>query len=104
MIFKTITSSPIPLRSIQRSEGKSRRDGTLLTVDFNLRTKGVLCYPQSPAGTALWRGNIVSSLRDFRAYLFCLIRRLKPTVNKVLSLRDFLPLKLHCYKLFTFHP
>ena len=50
---------------------KSRRDGILLTVGFNLRTRDM------------------SSLQDFGVKLFRLIRRLKPTVNKVSSLRDF---------------
>ena len=104
MNFKTITSFPIPLRSIQRSGRKSRRDGILLTVDFNLRTRSSQLSPQSPAGTTLWSDDIVSSLRDFGGKLFRLFRRLKPPVNKVLSLRDFSSLKLHCYKLFVFHP
>ena len=64
---------------------KSRRDDTLLTVDFNLRTEYATCAIQSPAGTAQWIDK-VSSLRDFAAYSSCwLFRRLKSTVNKVLS-------------------
>jgi len=76
MIFKTLE--------------QSRRDGTLLTVDFNLRTRDLLCYLLSPAGTTLWRGDVVSSLRDCGSKLFhLLLRRLKPPVNKMPSLQDF---------------
>ena len=38
---------------IQRREEKSRRDGILLTVDFNLRTEYASYALQSPAGTIL---------------------------------------------------
>ena len=38
--------------------GKSRSDGILLTVGFNLRTRSALLSPQSPAGTALRRNNM----------------------------------------------
>ena len=67
---------------------QSRRDDTLLTVDFNLRTEKSLHSPQSPAGTILLRNKEVSSLRDLGDALFCAFRRLKSTVNKVSSLRD----------------
>jgi len=63
--------------------GKSRRDDTLLTVGFNLRERDT--YYQVPQGRHVTHQ--VSSLRDLvggRLY-----RRLKPTVNKVLSLRDW---------------
>ena len=63
--------------------GKSRRDNTLLTVGFNLRQYGT--YHQVPQGRHFSRQ--VSSLRDFIGR--GPFRRLKPTVNKVLSLRDF---------------
>jgi hypothetical protein len=76
---------------IQKIEAKSRRDGILLTVDFNLRTKSVSHSLQSPAGTAQWRDQ-VSSLRDSLSAWLAYSRRLKPTVNKVLSLRDISPL------------
>ena len=69
---------------------KSRRDDTLLTVDFNLRTRNALCSRQSPAGTAQHRLSKVSSLRDFGIVVYRLLRRLKPPVNRVSSLRDFL--------------
>ena len=51
---------------IQRREIKSRRDGILLTVDFNLRNVKTLHATslQSPAGTILYLP-IVPSLRDF---------------------------------------
>ena len=63
--------------------GKSRRDNTLLTVGFNLREHGSHC--QVPQGRHFMHE--VSSLRDLVGGHPC--RRLKPTVNKVLSLRDF---------------
>ena len=74
---------------------KSRRDGILLTVDFNLRTRGAQLSPQSPAGTTLSIDNM-PSLRDLLRR-WASIRRLngtaldevKPTVNKMPSLRDF---------------
>jgi len=82
---------------------KSRRDNTLLTVDFNLRAGNAVHSSQSPAGTAQWEDK-VSSLRGYCANASCwLFRRLKSTVNQVLSLRDSLPLKRHFYKLFIFH-
>jgi len=96
MIFKTITSNPILVAivesfGIQTIRGKSRRDGILLTVGFNLRrTRSTLHSPLSPAGTTLWRDK-VSSLQDFRNILSCPLRRLKPTVS---SLRDFAANKL----------
>jgi len=71
------------------SARKSRRDSTLLTVDFNLRTRGALYTRTSPAGTGLWKGDFVSSLWDFGKRVFSLFRRLKPPVNNVQSLRDF---------------
>ena len=81
----------------------SRRDNTLLTVDFNLRTKNTPRSLQSPAGTTQWEDK-VSSLRDCWVSVSCwLLRRLKSTVNKVLSLRDSLPMKRHFYKLFIFN-
>jgi len=67
---------------------KSRRDGILLTVGFNLRTRDTIHSLQSPAGTAQWSVK-VSSLRDFADRVTFHLRRLKSTVNKVTSLRDF---------------
>ena len=71
------------------------RKSNRLTVGFNLRTGNALHNIQSPAGTAqtlsqffVKRDGVVSSLRDLGVGLFRLFRRLKPTVNKVLSLRD----------------
>jgi hypothetical protein len=69
---------------------ESRRDGTLLTVDFNLRTgQGEQRAPSapSPAGTAL----SVSALRDLAVVVYLHHRMLKHTVNKGLSLRDKTP-------------
>ena len=106
MVFKTT--------SIRINKQKSRRDGILLTADFNLRNVKTLHVTslQSPAGTTLlpphWGRvgvGLVSSLRDCWVSVSCwLLRRLKPTVNKVLSLRDSLPQTQHYYKLFIFIP
>ena len=70
--------------------GKSRRDNTLLTVGFNLRQDGT--HHQVPQGRHF--AYQVSSLRDLvggTPY-----RRLKPTVNKVLSLRDWAHFFVKC--------
>ena len=84
---------------IQSREIKSHRDGALLTVDFNLRTRNTSSIPQSPAGTILWNNN-ASSLHDFGEGLFCAFRRLKSTVHQVLSLRDISSLIQYFYKFF----
>ena len=81
----------------QRSATESRRDDILLTVDFNLRTKDALRSLQSPAGTILYL-SIVPSLRDLVQTWSLCFRRLKPTVNKVLSLRDISPLIMYITK------
>ena len=81
MIFKTIS---LPRISVRKIEGKSRRDGTLLTVDFNLRTINDSYSPQDPAGTAQWRDK-VSSLQDLLMTWQYFFRRLKPAVHQVLS-------------------
>jgi len=47
MIFKTTPSNSISLQMIGE---KSRRDGTLLTVDFNLRTRDIAYSLQVPQG------------------------------------------------------
>ena len=75
---------------------KSRRDGIFLTVDFNLRARNAMLSFQSPAGTTQWKDKI-SSLRDLLWRWTLCFRRLKPTVNKVLSLRDISSLIQHCY-------
>ena len=86
MIFKTVMIHPPFLKSRER---KSRRDNTLLTVDFNLRKRNDIYAQQSPAGTTLCKRTQVSSLRDLAGCVVPLFRRLKPTVNKVPSLRDY---------------
>ena len=74
MIFKTMNISLIYLKE---REGKSRRDGTLLTVDFNLRKKTRHATSlQSTAGTTLCRRIQVSSLRDLGACVAHFVRRL----------------------------
>ena len=84
---------------------KSRRDGILLTAGFSLRTASPPT-PAVPQGRRLKltifdccdrlvtqakaRGFKVSSLRDCPyGALSVSVRRLKPPVNKVSSLRDF---------------
>ena len=103
MIFKPnsflLQSHPNPPQNGGSREGKSRRDGTLLTVYFNIRKKVDVRAPQSPAGTTQAplnppkRGK--SKCRPcgtWGATVDIPVRRLKPTVNKVLSLRDSSPL------------
>ena len=94
----------------QRSAIESRRDDILLTVDFNLRNVKTLHATslQSPAGTIQAPPQpspngegVVLSLRDFVVYSSCwLFRRLKSTVNKVLSLHDISSLTQYFYKFF----
>ena len=88
-----------PEADLYSAQGKSHRDGILLTVGFNLRTRNTLHSLQSPAGTTLWKDK-VPSLRDFAARVTLYLRRLKSTVNKVLSLRDISPLTPHYNFLF----
>jgi len=83
MIFKPISSKSI---SLQREEmlrlysaEQSRRDVTLLTVEFILRAIGAAHSLKVPQGR-YFGGIIVSSLRDIA------------------------PLTQHYYKLFIFHP
>jgi len=68
MIFKTTISN---LYFSLMNKGKSRRDGILITVDFNLRTRNAVYSPCRPAGTT-WRDK-VSSLWDFGGRLFSLL-------------------------------
>ena len=75
------------IKSRKMIKEKSRRDGTLLTVDFNLRQ--IDAMPSEVPQGRYFRAIIVSSLRDFGVTLLCAFRRLKPTVNKMLSLRDW---------------
>lgn len=66
-----------------KSLSQSRRDDTLLTVGFSLR------YRRHPLSLSPARAILenVSSLRDLVVDEHY-VRRLKPTVNKMLSLRD----------------
>ena len=89
------------------SAAKSRRDDTLLTVDFNLRERNVADLTQVPQGrhflvkneerrvrhsllsslfTLHYKSVVPAGLGNMRMLL--LVRRLKSTVNKVSSLRD----------------
>ena len=84
MIFKTATS-------IQRRLDKSRRDDTLLTAGFNLRTKDTAHTHTSPAWDdtyIVFANNKVPSHAGLGRHCVFTFRRLKPTVNKVSSLRD----------------
>ena len=84
----------------------SRRDNTLLTVDFNLRTRNVTDCTQVPKGrhflvnneerrvryipsffTLHYTSVVPAGLCNMRTSLF--FRRLKSTVNKMSSLRDY---------------
>ena len=76
-------------RRVIADDTQSRRDETLLTVDFNLRKMIDIRSLQSPAGTTHGKGDQVPSLRDLVAVCSIFVRRLKPTVNRVSSLRDF---------------
>ena len=67
---------------------KSRRDYTLLTVDFNLRKMNYIPAPQSPARTTLVKYAKYRPCGTLGAFAVFPIRRLKPAVNKMLSLRD----------------
>ena len=103
MIFKTVTL-------IQKSEEmlrlcsaeQSRRDVTLLTVGFNLRKLYVHIRCKSRRD-----GTIIPKCRPcgtWSEYAASFARRLKSTVNQVLSLRDISPLTQSYDKLFIFHP
>ena len=93
-----------------RTAPKSRRDDTLLTVDFNLRENSNMRILQSPAGTTLFSEERrvkneecatllykCRPLRDFVQSAIFAVRRLKPTVNKVSSLRDYVADNLMCH-------
>ena len=66
----------------------SRRDNTLLTVDFNLRHRRSNTTGKVPQGRYMLR----KECRPCRTllYSFTGCRRLKPTVNSVSSLQDFM--------------
>ena len=83
------------------SATKSRRDGTLLTVDFNLRLRNNECLSRSPAWDdtllrlrSAFILSVVNTMQvSSHAGLVCVFavscfRRLKPAVNKMSSLRD----------------
>ena len=89
MIFETGYSIPIQME-------KSRSDDILLTGGFNHRTKDAGRSLQVPQGRH-FEEMTVSSLRDFEGRSFRLIRRLKPPVSKVPSLRDYSPFAQYCY-------
>jgi hypothetical protein len=77
-----------------KHSAKSRRDDTLLTVGFNLRKLDDTIARQSPAGTALCSYKCRPCGTWVAGAVFP-TRRLKPTVNKMSSLRDFQPITRH---------
>ena len=93
MIFKTIISF------FNSCCVKSRRDDTLLTVGFNLRTGNVAGVSKVPQGrhleyvqSAVPAGLASHFVQSTSVEMWCvasLFRRLKPTVNRVPSLQDF---------------
>jgi len=66
---------------------KSRRDNTLLTVGVTYGE--TILYILLASQRRHYREMKVSSLRDLGCVCRTFVRRLKSTVNKVLSLRDF---------------
>ena len=88
---------------------KSRRDGTLLTVDFNLRKgydgRNLTKSRRDGTCTVCSSDSKVSShagLRDERSA--SVIRRLKPTVNQMPSLRDSVAERRRCISLPCINP
>ena len=73
---------------------KSLRDDTLLTGGFNRRNESAAAYLQSPARTILDTGAKYRPCGTWIPRAISAVRRLKPTVNRVSSLRDFFPLLL----------
>ena len=100
MIFKSIILNPI---LVQTEWGKSRRDGISLTVGFNLRKQSVYINSKSRRDGILSLPCTVPAglLGEYIAFF---VRRLKPTVNDMPSLRDLLSLTQHFYKLLIFIP
>ena len=99
MIFKTTISNPAPF---QLRREKSRRDGILLTVGFNLRKQEAYIRSKSrrdgivyrsyavPAG--LWSDCATSLNRRLNGTA---LDEVKPTVNNMPSLQDFLSITQH---------
>ena len=67
---------------------QSRRDKTLLTGGFNRRITSNVCAMESPAGTTLKISAKYRPCGTGSQFTTFTIRRLKSTVNKVMSLRD----------------
>ena len=86
-------TSPTPAFPKREGVAQSRRDGTLLTVDFNLRSidMGRVSSLPSPAWDDTLSGRYDASAvpagLESAHEAFC-SRRLKSTVNRVPSLRD----------------
>ena len=76
------------LRNLTISKDKSRRDDTLLTVDFNLRKTSDIHTLRSPVGTTHVTGIKCRPCGTSGGCASIPVRRLKPTVNRVSSLRD----------------
>jgi len=118
MIFKTTISSPFSKMCSQKVCKSPYFQGTPLVENESVTTFSLFAYSLKNKKIRERKGGvikllrelsknkgsmIVSSLRDFIVSLFCLIRRLKPPVNKVLSLRDISPLTQHHFKLLILH-
>ena len=98
VVASTIKGAALGIRG---RAAQSRRDDTRLTVGFNLRKTNDISGQGSPAGTTLceyFKCRPCGTLSPFVAFP---VRRLKPTVNQVSSLRDFAP-TLHS-TLYTLH-
>ncbi|MDR0866011.1 MAG: hypothetical protein LBO74_13915 [Candidatus Symbiothrix sp.] len=76
---------------IVQNDDKSRRDSTLLTVGFSLRTRR-LSFHQVPQGRHILKCRPCRA-KTPRSFVH---RRLKPTVNKVSSLRDIIIPLIFC--------
>ena len=82
---------PLPQPLSTREGRKSRRDEILLTGGFNLRRKWNYLLPKSRRdGTLSGIGQIICRPCGTLSVCASFVRRLKSTVNKMPSLRDFL--------------
>ena len=72
-----------------RSVELSRRDKTLLAVDFNLRNAQHKPSPKSRSDDTFSHSIVPAGLCRDGMHPVSTVRRLKPTVNKMPSLRDF---------------
>jgi len=87
---ETILTADFNLRiqTVIARSSKSRSDETLLTAGFNLRIQTAITRSSKSCKDDTLLFVKVSSLRDLGVGVVALVRRLKPAVNKVTSLRD----------------